>query len=307
MKLFILCFLVSVGLGQLEATAGESIYGINIKCQFMEHHALGDDAFSNQTRKTMADAVAQNDWPLMRGMIWLGADPDMARASPWYDAAKRERLNADLVEAAAAGDDETVLAALQRGGDASFQADLLEYMSPLMWAAGCDHLSTVDILIAHGANVNVGSRYDNGEAWAVEGSTPLIWAAEYANDAIVELLLSKGADVNAQELTIHDAQKAPDKKDKWDTALLASGSLATTEILLRHNADPNIVRSDGTSPLMLAASHGNDAQCKLLLEHGASPGLKNTDGSTASDLAREYKHAGVAAMIDQWPARTARP
>jgi ankyrin repeat protein len=301
---FLLCFVAALCLGRLEARAGESIYGINAQCDAIAGLGLGGD---DQVGKVMADAVAKNDWELMRRMIGLGADPELARASPRYGDAKSERLNVELVAAAAAGDDAGVLAALQRGADVNFQANLFDIMSPLIWAAGCDHLVTVALLIDRGADVNIGSRYSAGPKGAVEGFTPLMHAAEYANDAIVELLLSKGADVNAQFFTILDVDRVPVTRLKWDTALLTAGSTAVTEILLRHNADPNIVRADGTSPLMNAAIYGNLAACKLLRAHGASPDLKNTEHETAADLARRHKHSDVAEMIERWSAGQPTP
>ena len=78
------------------------------------------------------------------------------------------------------------------------------------------------------------------------------------------------------------------------------------EVLLDHGADPNAVRSDGSSPLMEAAGSGKADWCKLLLERGANPDLKNAEGDTASGIARQNNHPDVAEMIDHWTADNAK-
>src|SRR5262249_3606434 len=118
---------------------------------------------------------------------------------------------------------------------------------------------------------------------------------------MVELLLGAGADPNAQSIVIRDVNQMPFEVRKWDTPLLAAGSAPTAAILLRRGADPNRLKWDGTSPLMIAAQDGGRAWCRALLAHGAASSPKDAEGLTAADLARKYGHPEVAAMIEVWP------
>ena len=43
------------------------------------------------------------------------------------------------------------------------------------------------------------------------------------------------------------------------------------EMLLKSGGDPNLQKTDGQTPLMLAAHHGNSRVMKLLIEYGADP------------------------------------
>lgn len=289
-----------------QTVAGASIHGPNIECKSIAFSGPDDPKITSQIEAAMRDAIARKDWPSIRALVWNGADPELARGSPWYDAAKREKLNAKLVKASAAGNTREVIEALQSGVDVNLdpEPNVDQYMPPLIWAAGCGHLEVVKLLLARGANVNILGSYLTSTG-TVGDVTALAWAAYYANDEIVRFLLSNGAEANIQEYVTREAGPMA-KQLKWDTALLASGSATTTEILLRHKADPNIVRSDGTSPLMLAAQNGDFEQALSLVDHGASALLTNDDGMTAANVARANKHGDIAALLDRSASKTQR-
>ena len=63
-------------------------------------------------------------------------------------------------------------------------------MTPLHWAAVGGHKDVVELLLAHGAEVN--ARYS-------DGYTPLHYAAANGHKDVVELLLANEADVNAKD------------------------------------------------------------------------------------------------------------
>ena len=288
----------------LTQAADELFHGPNTHCRAMALEGPLIPADVPRLRKLTAQAVAEKDGEGILNLTWIGADPEWVRGTRWYEAAVQQKLYRSLIAGAATGDNDKVLAALDKGADINVNLARNMHMGPLIWAAGCNHVDTVDLLLRRGANVNGTATWDSGMEGAVEGETPLIFAAFYAQHDAVRLLLSRGANPNAQNTVIPDLRK-PERR-KWDTPLLASGSAETTEILLAHRADPNLVHWDGTSPLMLAAEAGWTAVVEMLLAHGASPTLRNADGLTAADLARKHNHPAVANLIDAWNGGPAR-
>ena len=286
------------------AVAEGSIYGPSgPDCDVIAFHGPEAPADERRTRATMRWAIKRADWSLIEALIWGSADPEWTRGTRWYKAARRARRDSYLVKGAAAGDDDMVQDALAKGADVNLKVTIgyEDYMSPLIWAAACNHRSTVELLLAKGAQVDIPGFYLHGEKGAIDGETALIKASLYAHDDMVELLLSRGADVNRREHAINDLKRRPLEFLGWDTPLLAAGSASTAAILLRHGADPNAVRYDGTTALMGAAESGKTAWCELLLRHGAWPDLRDYKGRTAADLARENKHPDVAELIEHWP------
>jgi palmitoyltransferase len=62
---------------------------------------------------------------------------------------------------------------------------------------------------------------------------------------------------------------------------------ASTEILLKLGANPNVVGSDGLTPLHFAAFTGNKTCITKLLEAGADIRAKNGNHGSAQDIASE--------------------
>ena len=287
-------------LPQVQATAADSIHGLPGCEAVADLEPFQFHYFGRTIPEAIAHAATENDWPTIRVLIWDNADPAWVRSSAWYDSAVREKRNAELLKAAAGGDDERVLAAIEAGADVNVMAGVDNYMSPLIWAAACDHASTVELLITHGADVNIAGRSELSHGGILDNHTPLIAAADQANDEIVEILLKHGANPNAQSWVISDLETDKPAWRPWNTPLLASGSMRTTEILLAHGADPNITRYDGTSALMEVGGVDQYAWSKLLLAHGASPRQRNREGDTAADIARRRFDAALAELIENW-------
>ena len=99
--------------------------------------------------------------------------------------------------------------------------------SALMLAAFNGHTQVVELLLSHGAEVNL---CDNA------GRTALIYAASGSNEVTVELLLEKQANVNIA-----------DKVESW-TALMfaaAEGQTKIVKLLLGYQADWTMTDVDG--------------------------------------------------------------
>lgn len=69
----------------------------------------------------------------------------------------------------------------------------------------------------------------------------------------------------------------------------------------------HISSSDGTTPLMTAASVGNLEILQILLESGCCPHVRNNAGQSALDIARAAGHADCAALLQEYLAKTPAP
>ena len=108
-----------------------------------------------------------------------------------------------LISAAAEGDVDKIGTALRLGGNVNFSDE--ELMTPLAWAARCNHLSTVSYLISHGADVNQSFSYQRDMHYKFKNSSALIWAASNNNVQIVKFLVEHGADKFRREV-IYEVQ-----------------------------------------------------------------------------------------------------
>jgi hypothetical protein len=136
---------------------------------------------------------------------------------------------------------------------------------------------TVEKLVAAGADVN--SRY---RPW-----TPLTRATLFGQEPVVDILLKAGVNVN-----FHD----PDVGTAVYLAAAGRQNSILTK-LLDHSADPNTAPVWGLTPLMVAATQGNEQAVRVLLAHGADPNRRTPQGRTAVDLAKEQGQTGVIALL----------
>ncbi|EAY22755.1 hypothetical protein TVAG_476840 [Trichomonas vaginalis G3] len=123
-------------------------------------------------------------------------------------------------------------------------------ISPLIIAAKVCDVKIVELLLDHGANIDV----TDGN-----GNTPLMLTARFGRDDVLQLLIQKGADVKH-------------KNNSGENALIVAvirQNEKVVEILLSNKADPNV--GDECSPLYHAAAMGSLNLIQLLLHFGAKP------------------------------------
>ena len=138
--------------------------------------------------------------------------------------------------------------------------------SALREASENGHLAVVEVLLAHGADVHA---FDDAA---------LHWASRYGHAAVVEVLLAHGANVHAYT----------------DVALRAAstrGHTAVVELLLAHGAD---VHADNDRALRSASIYGRAAVVEALLAHGADV---HTEGDEALRHASQEGHAAVVEIL----------
>ena len=131
----------------------------------------------------------------------------------------------------------------------------------LIEAVSENKIEEVKKALKKGANVNV----------ITKNTTPLLIASGYAGyTEIARILIDQGADVNLRK-----------KRDDETPLTYASmyGHLEIVKMLLNAGADVNMQGGCGRTPIMYAASHGNEPKykeiIKLLLQKGADPNIRN--------------------------------
>ncbi|CAN7998776.1 unnamed protein product [Ixodes hexagonus] len=169
--------------------------------------------------------------------------------------------------------------------------------TPLHLACYFGHFDVAEILLEHGAYVDVVNR---------EGDTPLHKAAYTGREGLVMLLLKYNADVFiincegqspkqvAESVDIKNiltAAESADEKKKADQffAAVKEGNVDAVQNLLRARRPPNINCKDGfgNTALHSAAYRDRKEVAVLLLQCGINSTLRNTRGrQLAADLAR---------------------
>ena len=134
----------------------------------------------------------------------------------------------------------------------------------LMLASQYGHASVVEILLAHGADINLQST----------GSTALLSASAFGQEDCVRLLLAKGADLS---LGNTQTGSTPLIMSSWN------GHTNIVAILLEHGATPNVdkMTHSGNTSLHMALSLRRADTVELLLKHGADPNAINDQGYSA--------------------------
>ena len=155
--------------------------------------------------------------PVVARLLEAGADPNLALVSG----------ETPLMAAARSGNVDAVRALLNSGA-AVGATETAHGQTALMWAIAEEHLSVVDALITHGADVRRGS---------TRGFTPLMFAARGGDVALGRFLVAQGAEVNT---TVADGS----------TPLLVAavrGHVPFAKFLLAQGADPNAAATGYTA------------------------------------------------------------
>ncbi|KAL4860020.1 putative 4-hydroxy-4-methyl-2-oxoglutarate aldolase [Chlorella vulgaris] len=166
------------------------------------------------------------------------------------------------------------------------------HQTPLHLAAEAgDDDEMCEVLIAHGADVNAGSK---------DCASPLHQAANRGMLQLLRLLIARGADVNAAD------------EQGWTPLMLSvrTGKLAAVEALLEAGADPLACSLTGATALHLAAVNGKTEVCKCLVRRApAALQVLDGEGKTPAQVAlgdedlfkilsMDASRAGIADLSD---------
>ncbi|CAG0895051.1 unnamed protein product [Cyprideis torosa] len=164
---------------------------------------------------------------------------------------------------------------------------------------------TAELLIQKGAEVNTKNTL---------GETPLYFATRNNRHSVVEVLLAHGADPNIanhnKESPLHHAQatetakllleykakvdqRSLDKRTPLFQAIF-NGAHSVVEVLLAHEADPNIIDSLGRSSLHWTASAET---AELLIMKGAAVNPKDKFGETPLFVATQNDHHSIIEVL----------
>ena len=136
-------------------------------------------------------------------------------------------------------------------------------------------------LLDHGADKNARTKY----LW-----TPLYRAALLLNSEATQVLLEHNADANLQDIY---------GRTPLDRALgygMEGMGIDVVRRLLEHGADPNI-RTNHTTPLHQASSHGSLEVARLLLSYGANVDEKDENSKTPLQVVASRRHEEMAKLL----------
>ncbi|MGG0656130.1 ankyrin repeat domain-containing protein [Rummeliibacillus pycnus] len=180
---------------------------------------------------TLLNAVHKQDLYAVKKLIRAGADLDQQNDSG----------RTPLMIATYNNDVDIAKMLIDIGADVNIQDDLQN--TPFLYAAAEGYLNILKLMIQSGADPTVTDRY---------GSTALIPAAEHGNLEVLKLLLNK------TEIDVNHINNLG-----W-TALLEAIILGDggkkyqecVQMLLQHQANPNIADKDGVTPIEHAEKLG---------------------------------------------------
>jgi ankyrin repeat protein len=181
-----------------------------------------------------------------------------------------------LFRAAAEGDREAVLKALERGAD--INADF-PGLTPLALAASYDRRDIADLLIRE---ESLTGAFDGGKAL-----TPFLAALIADQPETAAVLLEKGGRMNED----------PEKGFSALTLAAALDYPALVSLLVERGADVNVRTVGGKTPLMFAAGSEAVESAKVLLEKGAGVDIQASDGGTALMLAVDQDRREMTGLL----------
>jgi ankyrin repeat protein len=183
-----------------------------------------------------------------------------------------------------------------------------------------DHVRMVELLLAHGADVNAQLKAPllirqnlEGDRGLGAGTTPLMRAAKSGDLALMRLLLEHGADLTLTQrngstvlmIAAGLGWRFSGNSTPYGDRGSESDALVAIQMCLARGADINARNGNGDTALHTAISgRGSEAVIKLLIEKGADLHARNARGQTPLDIAQAGRRDGrdvssVAVLLRQ--------
>jgi ankyrin repeat protein len=178
----------------------------------------------------------------------------------------------------------------------------------LHYAAEEGYREVVELLLAHGADVNASTSYDR---------TAVELAMSRGRTEIVELLISKGADISPLHFAIYmkDEAKARsliegganvNKRTPYGTPPLQRavdcGFRDIVDLLITKGADVNAKDNGDWTPLH-SAVYGHKDIVELLISKGANVNAKDGNRRTPLYYAKEQRHTEIVELLKKHGAK----
>jgi len=205
------------------------------------------------------------------------------------------------------GDLTKVKAFLEKGADVNSKD--ASGQTALHIAALAGHKEIVELLLANGADVDIGERYYNRIAAE--------FAMNKGHDEIVKLLVSKGSNISALHLAIYLKDKAEarrlieagadvNKRTPYGFTPLeravSAGFKDIVELLIAKGADVNSRDNWDWTPLH-SAVYGHDEIVELLIAKGANVNAKDGGNRTPLWYAQDKGHSEIVELLRKHGAK----
>ncbi|QRK11462.1 ankyrin repeat domain-containing protein [Archangium violaceum] len=137
------------------------------------------------------------------------------------------------------------------------------------------------------------------EFGGTDGRTPLTCAILGGHTALAEELLRRGADVEARSSGVLHCESREDSG--WHPLHHAADRrhALLVQLLLDAGARVDAPSTGGTTPLMLAAHHGDEDSVRVLLLAGADPLRENARRATALSLSRAHGRPHITRLLER--------
>lgn len=191
-----------------------------------------------------------------------------------------QQANNLIFYACSKGDYDVVKLCLQKNIDPN-QADK-NGVTPLMYASECGNDSVCELLLQHGANPNLKSTKN-------EVVPALINTVVQNNPRLLDLMLLYGGNPNLLDSI------------NYITPLfyaVKEGYLECAQVLLFHNADPNLV-CNYKNPLQLAVFYKDTIMAQLLLDYGANINAMPSDISPLCIAVQQNDYVTASWLINR--------
>ncbi|XP_048575718.1 transient receptor potential cation channel subfamily A member 1 [Nematostella vectensis] len=304
---------LNLGRKKRRSTLGKKLGVLNME-QPMKTRVNNQMFFSAAVFSSRSAHIRQSSASIIRQSITDSIEKNVCRRVGLHQACKEGQID-------------VVKNLLRQGSSTINNLDDSGY-APLHYASRYERIQIAELLITHGADINVRTSDD------LRMTTPLHLAAKFNSFGIVRMLMSHEADIDQRSLFGHhalhyaarrgsvhmvklflqDGGVSPNITDNENATPLhvacQSERLDIVDILLRYGGDPSQCDVEGCSPMHIAAREGRSDILRLLLDYARKMGasycdILNMDGQNTNSclhIAVQHGHVEAAKVCIEYGA-----